>query len=158
FFSDSLFARSDDSYLGIGNLRVERAESNIFRVSLKAPVYGAADFLARTDPLAADFSLIRKALERPYARIDCDYQQPFMMPIPKFINLRDVSQILAERAQSYLLLGQPEAAWHELALIHDLSQILLAKPAGKPITLVAAMIHVAISGLYTSIIEDGLRL
>ena len=29
-------------------------------------------------------------------------------------------------------------------------------PSGKPMTLVAAMIHVAVTGLYTSAIADGL--
>jgi hypothetical protein len=141
-----------------GYLRVEPVGSHAFCVSLKAPVYGAADYLAWTDPLNADFDLVRKALERPYARIDCDYQQPFGIAIPNFVRIRNVVQTLSQRAQCYLLLGQPEAAWHELSLVHDLSQILLAKPSGKPLTLVGAMINVAVTGLYSGIVQDGLRL
>jgi hypothetical protein len=106
----------------------------------------------------ADFDLVRKALERPFARIDCDYQQPFGIAIPNFVNIREAARILSQRAQSYLLLGQPEEAWHGLALVHDLCQILQAKPSGKPLTLVGAMINVAVAGLYTGIVEDGLRL
>jgi hypothetical protein len=146
------------AYSALSYIRVDAAGSNSFRVSLKEPVYGAADYLAWTDSLTPDFDLVRKALERPYARIDCDYRQPFAIGIPNFISIRQVAQIVSERAQSYLLLGQPEAAWHELALVHDLCRILEARPAGKPVTLVGAMINVAVAGLYVGIVEDGLRL
>ena len=150
--TNSALAYSDASYL-----QVEPA-GNAFRVSLKAPVYGAADYLAWTEPLTADFDLVRNALVRPYARIDCDYQQPYGIAIPSFVTIRDAAQVLSQRAQSYLLLGQPEAAWHELALVHDLCLILAAKPPHKPVTLVGAMINVAVSGLYSDVVEDGLRL
>jgi len=146
------------AYSALNYLRVDATGSNSFQVSLKDPVYGAADYLAWTDPLTPQFDLVRKALERPYARIDCDYQQPFGIGIPNFVAIRQVSQILSQRAQSYLLLGQPEAAWRELSLVHDLCRILEARPAGKPVTLVGAMINVAVAGLYVGIIEDGLRL
>jgi hypothetical protein len=66
--------------------------------------------------------------------------------------------VLGQRAQCYLLLGQPEAALHELTLLRDLERLLQAKPTGKPMTLVAAMINVANTGLYAGIIADGLRL
>jgi hypothetical protein len=39
-----------------------------------------------------------------------------------------------------------------------LTRLLEARPAGQPITLVSAMINVAITGLYVSTIADGLRL
>ena len=151
--TNSALAYSDTNYL-----QIEPAGSNAFRISLKAPVYAAADYLAWTEPLTADFDRVRQAVERPYARIDCDYQQPHAIVIPSFIGLRNMSRILAQRAQSHLLLGQPEAAWHELALVHDLSQILAAKPPHKPVTLVGAMINVAVVGLYAETIADGLRL
>jgi hypothetical protein len=145
-------AYSDNSYL-----QVEPA-GNVFRISLKAPVYGAADYLAWTEPLMANFDLVRQALERPYARIDCDYQQPYGIGIPNFLNLRDAAQTLSQRAQCHLLLGEAEAAWHDLALIHDVCQILEAKPPRRPVTLVGAMINVAIAAVYAGVIEDGLRL
>jgi hypothetical protein len=138
--------------------QVDPAGSNAFRVSLKPTVHSAADYLAWTQPLVPDFDMIRKALERPYARIDCDYTRPYEQAIPHFVRLRTVVQILSQRAQCYLLLGQPEAAWHELALVHDICHLLEAKPTGQPMTLVAAMIHVAISGLYVNTLHDGLRL
>jgi hypothetical protein len=52
------------------------------------------------------------------------------------------------------LLGNPEAALRELTLLHDLGHLLDAKPT----TLVAAMIKVAITGLYVATVADGLRL
>ena len=146
-------AYSDTSYLQVG-----ASGSNTFRILLKEPVYGAADYLSWTEPLTANFDLVRNALKRPYARIDCDYQQPFAIGIPNFIGIRTVVQLLSQRAQCYLLLSQSEAAWHELTLVHDLCQILMIKPSGKPLTLVGAMIHVAVIGLYADIVEDGLRL
>ena len=158
FFPNNPLTNLAMAYSQISYLQVEPAGSNTFRVSLKEPVYEAADYLAWTEPLTADFDQVRKALERPYARIDCDYEQPYAIGIPNFITIRNVVQLLSQRAQSYLLLGQPEAALHELALVHDLCRIMQAKPSGKPMTLVAAMIDVAVSGLYADTFEDGLRL
>ena len=140
------------------DLIIQEAGSDLFHVVLKKPVYGAADYLAWTDQLKPNFDLVRQALQRPYARIDCDYALPFAIDIPNFIHLRQACQILSMRAQSYLLAGQPQEALQEMTLVHDLSQVLLAKPSGKPITLVGAMIHVAIQGLYAGIIRQGLEL
>jgi len=66
--------------------------------------------------------------------------------------------VLAQRTECYLLLGRPEDALRELTLLHDLGRLLKAEPTGKPMTLVSAMIHVAISGLYSATIAEGLRL
>ncbi len=144
--------------MAYSDVEVQPVGSNQFHILLKAPVYGAADYLSWTEPLTANFDLVRKALERPYARIDCDYEQPFAIAIPDFVRIRNVVQLLSQRAQAYLLLGQSEPAWQELSMIHDLSGVLLSKPSGKPITLISAMIDVAVAGLYASVVEDGLRL
>lgn len=143
---------------GIGCFQVVRSGSNSFRVWLNGPLYEAADYLAWSDALKANFDTVRKGLERPYARMDGDYQQPSAVPIPNFVRVRTVVQILAQRAQCYLVLGQPEAAWHELSLVHDLCRVLHGRSTGKQMTLVAAMIHVAVVGLYTGVVDDGLRL
>ena len=45
-----------------------------------------------------------------------------------------------------------------MTLLHELGRLLKAEPTGKPMTLVSAMIHVAISGLYAATIAEGLRL
>lgn len=117
----------------------------------------AANFLAWSDQFQPDFDLMRNALARPYARMDGDYSQPFDMPIPHFVNMRSVAQVLAQRTKCYLLLGQPEKALHEVTLLNDSRRLLEAAPTGKPMTLVAAMINVAITGLYIETVADGLR-
>lgn len=144
--------------LGLSQVRVATAGSNGFRVLLTAPVYTAADYLIRSQPAVPDLDLLRQALGRPCARMDSDYQRPFERPIPNFVRQRTVAQMLSQRAQCYLLLGQSEAAWHELALIRDLCRMLEAKPASNCPTLVEAMIDVAIGGLYVNVVQDGLRL
>ena len=141
-----------------GGWGIEPLGSNAFRLSLKPSVHTAADYLALSQSAVPDLDLLREALKRPCARMDSDYQRPFERPIPAFVRLRTVAQMLSQRAQCYLLLGQPEAAWHELTLVRDMCRLLEGSPPSKTTTLVEAMIDVAITGLYTSIINDGLRL
>jgi Tfp pilus assembly protein PilE len=57
-----------------------------------------------------------------------------------------------------LLLGQPDKALQELTLLNNLRHLLEAAPTGKPMTLVSAMINVAVVGLYADVIADGFRL
>ena len=142
----------------LSHFQVTPVGSNAFRISLKPRVYTAAEYLALSQPAVPDLDLLREALKRRCARMDSDYQRPFERPIPAFVRLRTVAQMLSQRAQCYLLLGQSEAAWHELALVRDMCRILEGSPPSKATNLVEAMIDVAITGLYTSIIKDGLRL
>jgi len=151
FFPRNLFAEVS---LG-GRLQVESRGTNQFDVLLSDPtVCAAADYLACTDQLVPDLDLIRSGLQRAYARRDGDYEHSWAVPIQNFVTIRTVVQILAQRAQCELLLGDPEAALREMTLLHDMTRLL----AGKPVTLVAAMINVAVNGLYAGIIADGLRL
>ena len=140
------------------HLDLQSGESNTFRVWLNPPPCPAAEFLAGNRTAEKDFELMRQGLARPYARMEGDYEKPVAGPLPDFITLRVVAQTLGERTQCYLLLNQPEAALRELTLLHELRFLMGGKPPGRPITLVAAMINVAIKGLYTGVIADGLRL
>ncbi len=117
----------------------------------------AADYLKWSDQFVPAFDEIREALKRPYAIIPGDYSEAYSMPIPNFVAMRSLAQTLAQRAQCYLLLGEPDKALHELTLVHDVCRILEKPPAGQPETLVEAMINVAIAGLYTQIISEGLQ-
>jgi hypothetical protein len=117
----------------------------------------ARDYLAWNDQFEPDFDRIRKALQRPYARMDGDYSQPFEIPIPNFVSMRTLVQVLAQRTKCYLQLGQPDKALRELMLMHDMCRILERPPTGKPITPVEAMINVAITGLFANTIADGLQ-
>ena len=151
FFPRNLFA---EPALG-GRLRVESRGTSQFEVFLSDPtICAAADYLACTEQLAPDLDLIRSGLQRPYARRDGDYQRSWAIPIQNFVAIRTTVQILAQRAQCDLLLGKPEAALREMTLMHDVCRLL----DSKPVTLVAAMINVAVRGLYVAIIADGLRL
>jgi hypothetical protein len=118
----------------------------------------ARDYLAWSDQFAPDFNLIREALKRPYARMDGDYSRPFEIPVPKFVAFRDVARTLTQRAHCYFLLRQPNKALAELTLVHDLCRPLTAAPTGKPMTVLAAMINVAITGLYVNTIGEGINL
>jgi hypothetical protein len=117
----------------------------------------ARAYLAWSDQLQPQFNLIRDALKRPYARMDGDYTQVLVIPIPHFIAIRGVGRTLVQRSHCYLILHQPDKAVSELALVHDLRHLLEAAPDGKPMTLVAAMINVAVAGLYVDAIGDGFR-
>ena len=144
----------------IGHLRIEAfGDQKTFRVLLTGVrITAAADYLKWSDQFIPALDEIREALKRPYAIIPGDYSQPFFQPMPNFITLRTVAQLLAQRAQCEFLLGQPDQALRELTLVHDLCRILEHRPTGQPTTLVEAMINVAITGLYAGTIAEGLRL
>ncbi len=141
-------------------VHIEPAASNQFLIYLNLPraCYTAADFLAWSKQIDPDLELIREALQRPYARMDGNYQQPSAMPIPNFVAIRNIVQIIAESAQCHLLLRQPEAALNKLTLLDQMCRLLEAAPTHEPMTLVAAMINVAVRGLYADVIADGARL
>jgi hypothetical protein len=141
---------------GAGPLLIRAAGTNSFRVLTSFCL--ASDYLGWSDQFNGDFDLMRRALKRPYARMGGDYRYPPTMPIPNFVNIRAVSQTLAQRAQCYLLLGQPDKALQELTLLNDLRRLMEGAPTHKPMTLVAAMINVAVVGLYADTIADGFRL
>jgi hypothetical protein len=144
------------AHLGSPRIQVHSPRPNVLQVTVDA-VY-AADYLAWSDRFDSDFDLIREALKRPYARMGGSYANPFSMPIPNFVAVRAVAQTLAQRAQGHLLLGEPKKALEDLTLVKDLCRLLEARPTGRPMTLVATMINVAVTGLYTDIIADGMRL
>jgi hypothetical protein len=139
-----------------GPLTIRSAGTNSFHVLTSFCM--ASDYLKWSDQFGGDFALIREAVKRPYARLDGDYSYPPTMPIPNFVAVRAVSQMLAQRAQCYLLLGQPDKALQELTLLNNLRRVLEGEPAGKPMTLVSAMINVAVTGLYVNTIADGFQL
>jgi hypothetical protein len=151
-----LIAFFTDNNFGDGPLIFRPAGTNSWHVL--TTFCNASDYLKWSDQFGADFDLMREALKRPFARMDGDYQFPPTMPIPNFINVRAVTQTLAQRAQCYLLLGQPDKALHELTLLNNLRRLLEGAPTGKPMTLVSAMINVAVVGLYVDTIADGFRL
>jgi hypothetical protein len=114
----------------------------------------AMKYLAWSDQFKPDFDLIREALKRPYARIEGDYSTGIKIPIQNVFMLRAVARTLAQRAKCDLLLGQTEQALRELTLLHDMSRIL----ESKPVTIVAGMFNVDLTGLYVDTVADGTQL
>ena len=149
---------SDMHLCGRFEIRPQGAPDHYQIVLASLEISTAAEYLQWSDQFVPAFDEIREALKRPWAVLPGDYSRPELIPIPNFVLLRSLSQTLAQRAQCDLLLGKPEAALHEITLVHDVCRILQKPPAGKPETLVEAMINVAINGLYTSAIKDGFRL
>jgi hypothetical protein len=140
---------------GSHRVRAEARGNDRFYMFLgQLTTISAADYLACSEEFTPLFDSIRRALERPYARRHGDYSHPWAVPIPNFVAIRTVAQVLAQRAQCYLLLDQPEKALREMTLLHEVHRLV----EGKPLTLVAAMIHGAVTGLYSSIVAEGLRL
>ena len=117
----------------------------------------ARDYLGWSDKLQPELDEIREALKRPCAIIPGDYSNPPVVPMPNFVQVRAVAQMLVQRTKCYLLLGQPDKALQELTLLNDSRRLLEAAPAGKPMTLVSAMINVAISGMYVDTVAYGLQ-
>lgn len=144
----------------LGVLQVMATEDrHVFHILLtKTKVTTAADYLKWSEQFEPALDQIREALKRPYAILPGDYSVPHLMPIPNFVVLRSLAQLLGQRAQCHFLLHDPEAALRDVTLIHDICRILQKPPGSGPETLVEAMINVAIHGLYAATIADGLRL
>jgi hypothetical protein len=113
----------------------------------------AADYLRWSSGFAPEFAVIRKALERPHASIEDSYQQPFEMGIPEFVVIRNIAQTLEKRARCCFVLGKSDQALDELTFMLELRRLL----EGRPLTLVSAMINVAVTGLYLDVVGDGIR-
>jgi len=69
--------------------------------------------------------------------------------------MRNLAQTLAQRAQCISCWASPTGRCAILTLMHDACRLLKGHPAGKPTTVVAAMIDVAIAGLYVDTLADG---
>jgi hypothetical protein len=93
---------------------------------------GAASYLVWSDQFQGDFDTIAAALKRPAARIVADYSQPFSITLPNVASLSAVVKTLVQRAKCHLVLGQPDKAWQELTLLHDLRRMVEGQ--GKFIT------------------------
>lgn len=100
-----------------------------------------------------EFKELHQACQRPHARLESGFAEPFSANIPNFINLRTLAQALSTRAKSNLVLGHPEEALGDLAVLRRLMDVLHA----SQYTLVASMIRVALSGLYLEVVAEGLE-
>lgn len=116
--------------------------------------FSASNYLAWCATLEPEFGQIRDALKRPAAQINGDYSKPFFEPFANFVDYRWMAQVLAHEAKCHLLLGQTDLALADLTFLHNLDQTLTK--SGRSASLVTAMIHSAIAGLYAQVIVSGL--
>jgi hypothetical protein len=150
FFSGLQF-----THMNQDQVTAERVQDAHYRICLGPSVYYTAeDYLAWSDRIGPELEAVRRALQRPYAWIENETRRSTDFRVPNFVSVRLLAQTLGQRAQCHILLDQPQEALRELELLHDLSRIVTR----KPVTLVGAMINVALTGVYVQVVAEGLRL
>ncbi len=92
----------------------------------------AKKYLTWSDSFQQDFDAIEAGLKRPYARVVADYSKPLSMQFPNSATWGALVITLEQRAKCHLLVGQPDRAWQELGLLHDLRRMV--ERQGKFIT------------------------
>ena len=128
--------------------------SNAFPIPLAEITHArAVDFIETSRQFAPQLELIRQSLERPFVRLEGDYQRPWETPVLNFISYRFLAQNIAHLARCYLVLHQPDKALDELRFLRELSRLT----QGRPTVLVSTMIDVAVTGLYLEVVQEGLR-
>ena len=128
-------------------------EQRVLTVSREPGPSSLQDILDWYGRYQAEFSQLEEALQRPQARLAGDLRRLPEIPIPNYISIRMAAQSYANLMRVHLLLGDAEAAWHDLGVIHRLMTVDLAN---DPPLLVSAMIHVAVAGLLVQTIEESL--
>jgi hypothetical protein len=136
-------------------VQVDPAGPGAYQVTIPWPTT-TADCLAWNASLEGEFTMIRKALQRPYARMRGDNENPDPDFLPTFELVPTIARRLAAMAQCHLLQGQPEEALDDLTLLHDLSRVPESQPSTRW-SLVSILIHETVTAVYTSVIADGLR-
>jgi hypothetical protein len=143
------------THLNQDQVTAERVQDAHYRICLGPSVYYTAeDYLAWSDRIGPELAAVRRALQRPHVWIENESRRSRDFHIPNFVSIRLLAQTLGQRAQCHILLDQPAEALRELELLHDLSRIVTR----KPVTLVSAMINVALTGVYVQVVTEGLRL
>ena len=99
------------------------------------------------------FAQLRDAGQRPKVVWPGDYSLPINAPMPNFVAIRTLAQVLVSRAKVHLVIGESSAALEDL----DALSVVIKSLRSEPATIVTAMIHVAVAGLYTATVEEGLR-
>ncbi len=133
-------------------LSFEQVATNAFEVRAGWPVYIAADYLAWTDQFRPEFQAVRDALRRPHERLAGDCKE--LTSKPRTVVLSIVHQMLEQRAQAHLLLGEPEAALEPLSLAHELLRLWETRPLDR----VAGTRNLALTRTWVDVVADGLRL
>ncbi|MGA2540056.1 MAG: hypothetical protein ABSG78_00695 [Verrucomicrobiota bacterium] len=137
------------------NARIEPAGNGSYQVTMEVPG-SAAELLARIAVLEPQFAVMRQALQRPYARMVGDYQNPKADFDPAFLHMSHLARVLGALAQCHLLLGQPEEALRDLTLSQDLCRLLESLPRNQW-GLLVTLVHETVMAIDMGVIADGLR-
>jgi hypothetical protein len=135
----------------VESLKLEPADGG-YKVTMPAPDR-TAEFLKWNEQFEPEFLLIHQACQRRYVRMHGNYSEPMHVPIPNFVTSRTFVQALSAMAQCHLLEAKPDEALADLTRMHEICRIF----TNRPLTLVGAMINVAVRGLYADTLADGLR-
>ncbi len=143
----------NEAYLPAGaSLQVAETKTNFFALAVSSSGWVAAsDYAAWAETQTNVVAELDAAFKRPECWLPGDYSIPFLAPTVNFVQVRTVAQALGARAQAFVLANRPDDAYRELERIRQLRRIL----ATEPMTLVCAMINVAVVGLEAKAIEDG---
>ena len=109
-----------------------------------------AEWFAQWDQ---SFAQLREAGQRSALRWPGDYTAPLSAPVPNFVAIRTLAQVLASRAKVNLLRGESAGAFKDLETLSVVMKSLKSVPG----TLVSAMIYVAVADVYIDTVEEGLR-
>lgn len=140
---------------GTDHLGVPYAVTNL----LKMPRTASSNELSLTeldkwfDRSDEAFAQLREAGQRSKVVWPGDYSSPMNSPMPNFVAIRTLAQVLVSRAKVHLVIGDSKSALEDLDALAVVMKSLEARPA----TIVTVMIQVAVAGLYTATVEEGLR-
>jgi len=93
---------------------------------------------------------LRTASQRQEAQFECAGEDPWSLPLPDFIAMRTLSQILSIRISAFLESKQPEEAMKDVVVIHRIMEAMKSNN-----TLVTAMVRVAIGGIESACFWEG---
>jgi hypothetical protein len=110
-----------------------------------------AQVLAAFQNVEAEMAELRAATKRPFAQFEKGNGNIFLEDAPNFIMLRMLGHLFTIHASAELAGGHADRAQADLAVVQRLADSL-----GGKVTLVEAMIRVAILGLTLPVFEEGL--
>ena len=97
-----------------------------------------------------EYRRLADACQRPKSRLADDYNSPFELHIPNFVNGREVAQTLSVHAGLNVLDSRPDVALQDLVMMRRVGEVM-----DDSHTLVGTMIHVAILGVYIQTARDA---
>ncbi len=107
------------------------------------------DRLTKNDP---ELRQMDEALQRPQAQLDWTDDTPLWdIPFPNYVLVLRAAQGLATRGKIHLLRNNPDAALRDVMLMGRITESFTAHT-----TLVGGMLKVALGGLLTEVLEEGL--